>query len=264
MKQIYQISALIISLYLFSSCASFDYRTVRASDKVKNYKDLTKMNGVYEICTDAYLVGNGVLSQRDSSRYGIPWLYFMLLSQEATEKRVQIMREDYRVSRNAIRDSIATNLIFTDYDSIIIAANQEATEKEAQIARDDYRVGINVISKDSIEINLIINDSIIETSILTGKLKRNGLFYPDGKNSFECKGIPYIFGGCEHYKYRIGIKKGGGLFVEEAYESAGAFLFWIWSGYGFNVTYYYEKTNLTSTKTDTQTNFSEANILNSR
>ncbi len=240
MKQIYQISAFIILLGLFSGCASFDYSTVRVSDKVKNYKDLTKMNGVYEMCSYAHLVERGVLS-RDSSSCGIPWLYFMLLSQEATEKRVQIMREEYRISRNAIRDSITANLIFDDYDSTIEASNQEATEKEAQIVKENYRVGVNVISKDSIEINLIFNDSIIETSILTGKLKRNGLFYPDGKNSFECQGIPYILGGCEHLRYRIGIKKGGGLLVEKAYESAGAFLLWIWSGYGFNITYYYEK-----------------------
>jgi len=241
MKKIYQISTLIISLYLFSGCAQFDRSMVWARDKAKNYEDLSEMNGVYEMCSYSRLIDSGVLSRPDSSHYGISWLYFILLPQEATEKRVQIMREDYRISMNAIRDSIEANLTFNDYDSIVKAANQEATEKEAQIIREEYRVGIKVISKDTIQANLILNDSIIETSILTGKLKRNGVFYPDGKNSFECHGIPYILGGCESQRYRIGIKEGGGLLIERAYELAGAFLFWIWSGYGFNTINYYEK-----------------------
>lgn len=256
MKQIYQISTLIISLYLFSGCASYDRSMVWASDKANTYEDLTKMNGVYEMCTYARLVDNGVLSRRDSS-HSYPWLYFMLLPEEATEKRVQIMVEDYRLSVKAIRDSIEANLIFNDYDSIVAASIQEATEKEAQIVKEDYRVGINVISKDSIQANLMLNDSIIETSILTGKLKRNGVFYPDGKNSFKCQGIPYILGGCTSYRYRIAIKEGGGLLIEEAYEGAGAFLLWYWSGYGLNTIYHYEKINSTSIDVDSQTKISD-------
>jgi len=255
MKQIYQISALIILLYLFSGCASYDPSMVWARDKANTYEDLTKMNGVYEMCSYARLVGNGVLSRPDSSCYG-SWLYFMLLPEEATEKRTQIISKDSGASVNAIRDSIEANLIFTDYDSIMEASIQEAIEKRAQIMKEDYRVGINVISKDSIQANLILNDSIIETSILTGKLKRNGVFYPDGKNSFKCHGIPYILGGCTSYRYRIAIKEGGGLLIEEAYEGAGAFLFWIWSGYGLNTIRYYEKISSTSVDIDSQTKIS--------
>jgi len=74
---------------------------------------------------------------------------------------------------------------------------------------------------------------------LKGKYKK-GMFYLDNK-FLECHGVPYIFGGCNNNKRRIGLTKNGNLLVNEAIDNSGALLLIIGAGYSYNITYEYER-----------------------
>jgi hypothetical protein len=103
-----------------------------------------------------------------------------------------------------------------------------------------YYVDIKVITKRKLQFDLRKEKLKIGSIQLGGKLKHNGLFHLDNKN-FSCHGIPYIFGGCQSDKTRIGITKDSGLLINKAVDNSGALLIIIGAGYSLDFAYHFKR-----------------------
>lgn len=103
-----------------------------------------------------------------------------------------------------------------------------------------YYVDIKVITKRKLQFDLRKENLKIGSIQLDGKLKHNGLFYLDNKN-FSCHGVPYIFGGCDNDKTRIGVAEDSGLLINMAINSSWAFLIMISHGHSYNIAYHYKR-----------------------
>jgi hypothetical protein len=102
-----------------------------------------------------------------------------------------------------------------------------------------YSVNIDC-TKDRISF-VFFKDKIIFDSInIKGKIKKNGFYYL-ANSKVRYNGIPYLLGGYQQTKVRLGLSSKGELIVNKAYESAGALLFFMWAGEQYNTCYLFEK-----------------------
>lgn len=105
----------------------------------------------------------------------------------------------------------------------------------------DYYVKVEVVDATTIHCELKRQDLIIDKMIISGKLKKNGMFHFKD-NPVDCKGIPYLIGGCSDSKTRMGLNKDGNLFIEYAYFNGGAFLLIFGDARGYNNAYTFDRT----------------------
>lgn len=138
---------------------------------------------------------------------------------------------------NDIPDSLRSN---NAYDFLMNENYQKRIEFDSLRKQENkYQVRLNLIDKKNLKIEVLENLVKIKDTLLTGKYKK-GMFYLDNK-FLECHGVPYIFGGCNNNKRRIGLTKNGNLLVNEAIDNSGALLLIIGAGYSYNITYEYER-----------------------
>lgn len=90
-----------------------------------------------------------------------------------------------------------------------------------------------------LSVKVLENSMPIVETVISGELK-DGMFYLDNKY-LKWTGIPYLFGGSQNNKRRIGLAKNGNLLINEAVSNNGAFLFLFWAGTDYNLTYEYER-----------------------
>lgn len=109
---------------------------------------------------------------------------------------------------------------------------------------DFYVVEVKVLSENKIRFVTKKNDAVTDSVELTGKLK-NGFFYPDNKY-LKRNGIPYLAGGYNNHKTRIGLAKDNGLLVNYAYDNSGAILFLFWAGSSYNLGFHYKRIEITN------------------
>ena len=83
------------------------------------------------------------------------------------------------------------------------------------------------------------NKLLVKKIGIEAKLKRNG-FIKLKNTKTNCQGIPYIFGGCDQKKMRIGFTKNEQMTVQEAVSNTGAFLFVFGTGYSYNAVYIFD------------------------
>jgi len=89
------------------------------------------------------------------------------------------------------------------------------------------------------------NDSCFLSQDFEGKLKSNGFF--NLKNQyFKIDRIPFLFGGWNHSKTRIGITNDNELLIQSATDNWGAILVLFGAGISFNKVTYFEKYNSNS------------------
>ena len=106
--------------------------------------------------------------------------------------------------------------------------------------KNNFLLNLSLENNNLLKIRILEDSTIIRETTLTGKFKK-GMFYLD--NVFlDCRGVPYLFGGCSNNKRRIGLTKKGNLLINEAVNNEGAFLLIIGSGYSYNLTYEYKRT----------------------
>lgn len=101
---------------------------------------------------------------------------------------------------------------------------------------DNFKIRVIVKNKNQIEISFLNKESIVHSRILSGRLKKDGMFYLDNKY-LECHGIPYLLGGCVNSKRRLVLTNNKNLIINEAFDNYGAFLLVIGSGYSINTAY---------------------------
>jgi len=102
-----------------------------------------------------------------------------------------------------------------------------------------YYVNFKPIDKSRLSFTFKNGHHKIDSIIIAGKLKK-GMFYLENK-IFGCHGIPYLLGGCEQKKIRLGITKDDELIVHETFDSSGAFLLFFWAGSSYNQAYVYSR-----------------------
>ncbi|PWB22740.1 hypothetical protein [Flavobacterium sp. HTF] len=114
---------------------------------------------------------------------------------------------------------------------------------KSQDSKYDYSesaiVEVKVININRIQFVTKKNNVTTDSIGLSGKLK-NGLFYLDNKY-LKRNGIPYLAGGYNNHKTRIGLSKDNGLLVNHAYDNTGALLFLFWAGSDYNLGYHYKR-----------------------
>ncbi|MCP2026657.1 putative GH25 family protein [Flavobacterium sp. HSC-32F16] len=113
------------------------------------------------------------------------------------------------------------------------------SEKSKYDYSDSYMVEVKFLDKNRLQFITKKENAIIENVELGGKLK-NGLFYLDNKY-LKRNGVPYLAGGYDNYKTRIGLSKDNGLLVNYAFDNSGALLFMFWAGSTYNLGYHYKR-----------------------
>lgn len=113
---------------------------------------------------------------------------------------------------------------------------------EKEIDSFNYNiVEFKIINENNLHYKVFLNDSIISEGSYEYKLKKGMIKL---KNSYyKCHGLPFILGGCENSRIRLGISKRGNLIINDSYDNYGALLFIIGAGSNSNNTYEYKKIN---------------------
>jgi len=108
-----------------------------------------------------------------------------------------------------------------------------------RINNNEYYINLELKNNSKLNISLFKNNILIKDTIITGKLKK-GMFYLNN-NIYKIDGIPYLAGGSRSEKRRIGISKNNSLIVNETVDQSGAFLFILWGGYSYEMSFEYER-----------------------
>lgn len=138
-------------------------------------------------------------------------------------------------------DNNADSLRCTNSYHRIINENRSVRRKFDSIKNDNssYSVNLKLIENKKLHISLLENGIKISDTMFEGTL-RNKMFYIDN-NFLECTGIPYLVGGCNNSKRRIGLSNENHLIINEAINNEGAFLLLIGGGHRYNSSYEFER-----------------------
>lgn len=147
----------------------------------------------------------------------------------------------YSLGTERPNDTIPDSLKYNNAYQFLVNESYEKKAKFNTLRKEENQYGITLTleNKNSLRFKVHENEKIIKDTILTGKHK-NGMFYLDNKY-LNCDGIPYLFGGCQNNKRRIGITKKGNLIINEAINNEGALLLIIGAGHSYNVAYEYDR-----------------------
>ncbi|MCR4032510.1 MULTISPECIES: hypothetical protein [Flavobacterium] len=113
------------------------------------------------------------------------------------------------------------------------------SEKSKVDYSDSYSVEVKLLNKNRLQFITKKDNEIMENAEVGGELK-NGFFYLDNKY-LKRNGVPYLAGGYNNHKTRIGLSKDNGLLVNYAYDNSGALLFMFWAGSAYNLGFHYKK-----------------------
>lgn len=126
------------------------------------------------------------------------------------------------------------------YHEIINESWHKKQKNDSNLNKDSiYYIALKLERSVTLHIALFENETKLRDTVFNGKLK-NGMFYIDNK-FLQCYGIPYLFGGCQHNKRRIGVTKSHNLIINETFNNGGALLLFIGAGVGFNTTFEFER-----------------------
>ncbi|WP_440715246.1 hypothetical protein [Flavobacterium sp. 22076] len=139
-------------------------------------------------------------------------------------------------SENKVPDSLVRNNVY----QFMVTPNSSFKKNIFKKSENNNRsIDLKFQNENLLSIKIHENSEIIIDTVLSGKYKK-GMFYLDNK-FLKCRHIPYLFGGCENNKRRIGLNKNGNLLVNEASDNSGALLLFFWAGSAYNVTYEYQR-----------------------
>ena len=115
----------------------------------------------------------------------------------------------------------------------------EVDDKEYD-SLSNYTITLKLVNDKNLKAVLLKDGNPVDTTVIAGRLKGNGLFHFKGEN-LDCTGIPYILGGCTASKTRIGLTKEGNLLVNYAYSSEGALLLIFGAGVSYNTVHSFSR-----------------------
>jgi len=105
---------------------------------------------------------------------------------------------------------------------------------------ENLSVEVKVLGNNQINFRFKKDSLTIDTVTLSGRLQSRGLLLL-GNKYVKFNGVPYIFGGSESAKTRIGLATDDGLILNHAYDRSGAFLLFIWGGRGYDIAYHFKR-----------------------
>jgi hypothetical protein len=130
--------------------------------------------------------------------------------------------------------------ILTIPKNLSVSIYQKILNKQLIIdSSSQYSVKVNC-KKENISFVFFKNEIMLDSASIIGKIKSNGFYYV-GNSKAKCHGVPYLLGGCQKERIRLGLGNNGHLIINQAYESSGAFLFFFWAGEKYNTCYFFKK-----------------------
>lgn len=123
------------------------------------------------------------------------------------------------------------------YSQITHEENEQTTSDS--IEKLSCKARLLVKDKNTLILNVLMDDEVCRSAVLKGKLKKNGMFYLSDKE-LEIRGVPYIFGGWYHSKGRMVISKENNLIVNTAISFAGTLLIFVEGG-SYNEAYEFQR-----------------------
>lgn len=202
MRQKINMAILLVLSFMFFNCASFTKKRFRKELKKLNQKELSQITGKYSL---------------------------------------NPIRRYYSLGQENPNDKIPDSLTRNNAYYFLTSESYHKKQKFDSLRKDNnkYYLSLALKANNKLKVELLENNKVIEDTVFTGKYRR-GMFYIDNK-FLECQGIPFVFGGCNNNKRRIGITKNKNLLINEAFSNEGALLLVIGAGYSYNVTYEYKR-----------------------
>lgn len=187
----------------FFSCASFSKKAFASELQSLEKENISKLEGSYTL--------NPVIKYK--------------------EKVPEDMKSD-----NKLPDSLRADNAY----HFMITSNLSLKKNAFRTSENENRsINLKFQTANLLSVKIYENAVVVKDTVLSGKYKK-GMFYLD--NTFlKCTGVPYLLGGCQNNKRRIGLSKNGNLLINEADSNNGAFLFLFWAGTDYNVTYEYQR-----------------------
>ena len=187
----------------FLGCASFSKKAFEAEFQNLEKENISKLEGSYAL--------NPIMKYKDK----VP--------------------EEVK-SNETLPDSLVTNNAY----QFMVTPNYSYKKNLYRRSENHNRsINLKFQTANLLSVKVYEDNTVIKDTILSGKYKK-GMFYLDNKYS-KSSGIPYLLGGVNNNKRRIGLTKNGNLLVNEAHSDNGAFLFLFWAGTDYNLTYEYQK-----------------------
>lgn len=108
-----------------------------------------------------------------------------------------------------------------------------------ELGNIEEKFSLRFIDKNQIEIKYFTNEKIKSSEIIKGRIKK-GFFYLDNK-FHKTNGVPYLWGGIETRKRRIGLSENNDLIFNSVYSSQGGILIFFVGGNTGKYSYKIEK-----------------------
>lgn len=201
---------MLAALGLLTGCATFSGKMMKKNAVKITHDELFRLSGDYELLPDFSYDNSG------------------------NKEQIGRVFDEYRYKK-------------TDLDSLRRKVKQShnlygyVVDKKMEL--DSYGgawVSLKVLDSQTIRFVLKRENIVVDSIDMKGWLKADGLFYLDNKY-IKLNGVPYLFGGSESQKNRIGLAKDNGLLVNQAIDRSGAFLLIIGAGYSYNTVYHFKR-----------------------
>lgn len=205
-------------------------------DMLQNIKDLFKSYKIFILALTMGIIAGTFLSS---------YAYFSYKALQANVTKVNskekhLVHGYYEVSPHRTFDrkgptfDMESNL--ANYNLVSILSDRE----ETFVHKKDDQYKINFIDNTTLSISIYRENQEVFYQEYNGKFSRRG-FFKFSKKRYSCIGIPFILGGCYHYKSRLALSKHGALLVQTAESNRGAFLFIFKKGFKQNRVYHFRR-----------------------
>ncbi|MDH6250730.1 hypothetical protein M2347_000457 [Chryseobacterium sp. H1D6B] len=157
--------------------------------------------------------------------------------QGITEDNVKRIEGKYNAGGYQHINSARTKSDETQGIANMLSLSNTVTDKSNEI-----KIGLTPLGKKKsyeLQFKLLRNDSLEYSFKYKAKLK-NGLLLLDNYSS-QCRGLPYVFGGCCSFQSRIGLTQDNHLLIQDYYDNSGAVLFIFGAGYTINYAEKYKR-----------------------
>jgi len=171
---------------------------------------------------------------------------FRKQSTSLTEKNINELNGKYsfypikRFGKRFVNKNIDSLKYTNSYQKIINESWNEKQKFDSILKKESlYSINLKFTEAKKLHISLLENGVVLRDTIFNGKLK-NGMFYIDNK-FLKCKGVPYLFGGCQNNKRRIGLSESNDLIINEAVSNEGAILLIFGAGVRYNSSFKFKR-----------------------
>ncbi|MCZ4245481.1 hypothetical protein [Pedobacter punctiformis] len=168
---------------------------------------------------------------------------------DRTINQYKVKLSEENVSRLSGTYRLFPDLIYTKRGDAEILGYQRKTEQfHRHISKnkidfspsDNLSVDVKVLENNQISFLFKKDNFLLDSVTLSAKLQSRGLLLL-GNKYVKFHGVPYILGGSESAKTRIGLASDGGLILNHAHDRSGALLLFIAAGRSSDYAYHFKR-----------------------